>query len=877
MKVHTKAIQLKLIIGSLIGFISTAFASNGPSLSCEPGASQTDHCRVSIRHIEGRGIGYDKGYTTFEGFFAPDPDQVDLLPFLDLRGHVFDNGYMAANAGIGLRRVIGHKIHGINAYYDYRNISRDYYNQLGFGFERLEKDLDFRVNAYLPVGRKISLLDNPQFFGFSDHTMVLSQRYQTAMKGVDAELVVHFELLPGLNLSSAIGPYYSFEEINAGTWGGKARLKSELGRYIKFEVSNSYDQMFHNNFQLQMTFTLPLESKPHHAGVNSHKKNYSDILRARFLQPVDRKEIIVIGNKDKKLAAIDPATGKPFYVVFVDNTSHSEGTFESPYPTLALAQENSNIGDIIYIFPGDGTTHGMDRGIILQPNQKIWGSGVEQQIQAAQGSLIIPAHTIYAPQITNVDTDPDGDGITLSSNNQVSGIAIMAATGNGIIGVDPQNVQISTTTIDHSGADQIHLQYGDDPGTMTLNNLTLTNGQVNTVFIHSTGAAVVGVIDNSFFSGNAQGYFVDACFSGEATFSFTNNTVDNNYASLFNFTAPSTLIISDNAFNNSISPSDAPLRINAAESSLSVTIKNNTISNNDTGAISFGLNDTNAANLTIDHNTITNNSSGNMDYLGSAIVLDAMDSSTGNITLVLTDNVISGNSRSAVYNTQGSFNTFQMTATNNEINNNVGGGFVFDNPSNTLTLIATNNVISNGGNHAISTSGNKTMGVVNMTFSNNQITDNTGFSNGVALSHEGTTLNLTLIDNTISNNAGSAVILYSSDTIENLVATLENNTISDNQNLDNLNAAPGIDLEQFTNMSGVITNNTFSNNEGYGVYVYSTETTPSACLNMNGNVSDTGYFLENDDGVFKLAPLNADIVNVGTIEKTGITGVSSCP
>ena len=88
------------IAGSLLCFTATAFAETAPiespSQACSRGSK---HYRASVRHIEGGGIGYNEGYTTLEGFFAPDPERLSVMPFIDLRGHVFDNGTMAANAG----------------------------------------------------------------------------------------------------------------------------------------------------------------------------------------------------------------------------------------------------------------------------------------------------------------------------------------------------------------------------------------------------------------------------------------------------------------------------------------------------------------------------------------------------------------------------------------------------------------------------------------------------------------------------------------------------------------------------------------------------------------------------------------------------------
>ncbi len=65
--------------------------------------ADTRHYRTTLRHIESGGIGYEDGYTTLEAFLASDPSKWAVTPFLDARGHVFDNGKWAANAGVGLR------------------------------------------------------------------------------------------------------------------------------------------------------------------------------------------------------------------------------------------------------------------------------------------------------------------------------------------------------------------------------------------------------------------------------------------------------------------------------------------------------------------------------------------------------------------------------------------------------------------------------------------------------------------------------------------------------------------------------------------------------------------------------------------------------
>ena len=100
-------------------------------------ADGKQHYRTTIRHIESGGIGYEDGYTTFEAFLASDPSQWKVTPFLDARGHVFNNGKWAANAGVGLRALWRNRAYGINTYYDYRNTGRFHSNQIGVGLETL--------------------------------------------------------------------------------------------------------------------------------------------------------------------------------------------------------------------------------------------------------------------------------------------------------------------------------------------------------------------------------------------------------------------------------------------------------------------------------------------------------------------------------------------------------------------------------------------------------------------------------------------------------------------------------------------------------------------------------------------------------------------
>ena len=102
--------------------------------------------------------------------------------------------------------------------------------------------------------------------------------------------------------------------------------------------------------------------------------------------------------------------------------------------------------------------------------------------------------------------------------------------------------------------------------------------------------------------------------------------------------------------------------------------------------------------------------------------------------------------------------------------------------------------------------------------------------------------------------------------------------ISNCQNLSS-NASSGLDIEQYTTLEGVVSNNTLSDNTGTAVFIGSTLVSPEACVTLTGNNSNTDYLLSNPvDGIFNLSPCDVNAVNVGTINTLGvITPVQSCP
>lgn len=792
----------RAIAGSLVCFTSMSFSTMAKSPSRDDCPNGEKHYRASVRHIEAGGIGYNQGYTTFETFLASDPGKWSLMPFLDARGHVFDNGKWAANAGVGIRVILGCRAYGLNAFYDYRNTKKLHYNQVGLGLETLGKLWDFRINGYLPVGKKITSPYNTKFDRFSGNRMILSRKYQFAMKGADAELGFHFGKSRLFDFYAAAGPYYYIGEIGRNTWGGKARISGTFKEYITLEISDSYDRIFNNNFQGQLTFSLPFGGKSHIKKKGCRNScQLADVLASRMVQPVGRQEIIVVDTKKKHVVATD-STGQPLFFVFVDNTSHSNGTYQSPYPTLALAQANSKPGDIIYVFPGNGTTEGMNMGITLQANQKFWGSGISHSTQTAQGAIVIPAQSSSAPLMTNTS----GDGITLSSDNQISGINLTNVAGNAISGSNIDNIQISSCTISGSQSHHINLVYSTSSGIASLNNLTLTNGTGNAIFLE----AVTGMTAN---------------------FSLSNSNILSNH----------------------------------------------------NGGMYFLLNHASAAQLTLTNNIVTGNAS--TDFSGQCVMVDTAGT-IGQCNLILTNNTISGNPTNAavyVFNASGgSFTNLQAVLEGNVITSN-GSNVLFDTPCTTFTLTATNNNISNSlgaGNPGVIV-GPAGINTANLFFSRNNINQNA--TDGITIACTPcNSLTLTATDNVISNNQGSGISQFTYPSIiTNETVTITNNTISGNLDIPDVgNAAGGISLLGFDNMTATITSNTLTNNaigfSNNSTYIAAIDAVGSSTLNVDvsHNTFENTNFALNIEGSYATASNSIVISNNTFADNTGHNGLS---
>lgn len=148
---------------------------------------------------------------------------------------------------------------------------------------------------------------------------------------------------------------------------------------------------------------------------------------------VDQLEnIIEEVNRSKR------SLSKKVKIWFVNNSNSGQGngSYKNPFSTLLAAQQASKAGDIIFVFPGDGTTKGMDQGFIMKDRQRLLGAGIHHKIDFPQKKLVVHAPSTILPRITNTN----GSVVVLANSCEVSGMNIVDITnGDGILGGQPNS------------------------------------------------------------------------------------------------------------------------------------------------------------------------------------------------------------------------------------------------------------------------------------------------------------------------------------------------------------------------------------------------------------------------------------------------------
>ncbi len=251
--------------------------------------------RIDFSHKEGKGVGTRLGYTKLDVILGPEYEVGHFLPLADIRGVVFDDGTYAASAGF-IGRFLPTSFceaFGFNLIYYFRHERFGNYNQLGGGFEVLNKRWEVHANAYIPVGRK----DHPRKFVFDDYIgdfrATLTEHRQAAY-AFDA--TAGYYLVNGKNfqLYAAAGTYYLFAKHDVSAWGVEGMIRPQYADYLAVELSISHDRIFETIYQVNVVFTIPLYD---YSSAIKKKRGPCGLPNRQIYQPIDLDENIILESK----------------------------------------------------------------------------------------------------------------------------------------------------------------------------------------------------------------------------------------------------------------------------------------------------------------------------------------------------------------------------------------------------------------------------------------------------------------------------------------------------------------------------------------------------------------------------------------------------
>jgi hypothetical protein len=703
-------------------FSGILFFQHGNCLEISEPCLTEETCEASIRpfHLNlrqtlGRGIGFNTGYTTFEDFWVWQDAWNDIQPFIDLRAHYFHNAKWAVNAGIGGRYLSekNQRIFGANIYYDYRHTKHhsNSFNQIGIGFESLGTSWDLRANGYIPLNySKHQFVGEGKFEKFEQHQFIISDRIEFAMAGADAEIGALLGCLRKWDIYAAAGPYYFKGKKNdRAAAGGKIRLTALTSDIVKIDLMASYDEVFKGRVNGQLSIALPIGARSTGFRSSSQKCNQSCALkhvRMRIMEPVERQEIIVLDRKHQSHGAINPLTDRPYHVLFVDNTANSDGqgTFEAPYNTLSAAESASEPNEIIYVFAGNGTSTGLNKGFVMQDGQQLLGSGMVHMLpNGDKDPFVVPALTKNSPIITNNLSRV----ITLANNNTVSGFHIDAPEGfASIFAEEAKDINISDNFFSY-------LDKGIDIGQVKgelfiINNTFQGQGKgVGVDLVSNDEKNSEILIENNSFTSTGISISISSIDSGNVFSTISNNKISDTSlgisVSSFDNSHHEASILGNHIENSTLYGISSSSLV---DSSLESTIVENIITNAGIGIISVGTTPS-SHKAVVSHNIISDSTQNGIlmqsfsskDYFvieSNTITnsrfegIKALNGNDEFHTLNISENSLIGNGgRAGVYVQNGGTSQLCLCL----INNNSDIGYLLNNlSSNAFNLDASGNI-----------------------------------------------------------------------------------------------------------------------------------------------------------------------------------------
>lgn len=240
---------------------------------------------MQIGHSEGKGIGYEVGYTKFVSVLGPEYKVGSFLPLLQLGCLVFNDGKCAAGVGF-LGRYLPKsfcQVLGFDLFYDFRQGHLGNYHQLSGGFEVLSRRWELHSMASFIMGDQFHSTKH-RFNNYSGPFFARTKEFEIALNRLDLNVGYYLVYLRHFQIYASAGSYYLFDKLGVSRFGGKALIRPQYGDFISVELSVSHDPIFEAIYEVNVVLSLPLYAFS--SGLKN-KKGPCRIPNRQIYQPVD--------------------------------------------------------------------------------------------------------------------------------------------------------------------------------------------------------------------------------------------------------------------------------------------------------------------------------------------------------------------------------------------------------------------------------------------------------------------------------------------------------------------------------------------------------------------------------------------------------------
>jgi len=560
--------------------------------------------------------------------FLPLAQDGESLLFLDLRGIVDDQEQREGNVGLGYRQMLtdGWNL-GVYGFFDRRrSATNHHYSQATLGAEALGRDVDFRVNGYLPLGRKVNDVEGSARADITGGTIRIQSSSERAYHGADAEMGWRAPLFDaeGDNELRLYGGGYWFDADQSDTVAGpRARLEYRLydpledlpGSRLTVSGEIQYDSARGTQEFLGLKFRIPLQAEAPARRLNAQERRMADPI-IRDVDIVTQSATLVEAAKFDGQTLSSVATIK-------DGTTAQATINAAGANTLVVVQGSTTVTSQLTLLTGQtlsgsGTTltlTGASSGRQVAFTLPGGSASLSGAVAGASVLSLSQGSTLRGLTVTNTSTAANSHAVSAVnvSNASITGSTLNAAKGNGLYASGSSSLSVSNSSISATGNDFGAIRMDHTTATLSGNTLSSTGAGNGTTFAHALWITDGGgsTVSNNTIS--ASGMYGSAMFvDNSAAITVSGNTLTaSGYAGRgLNIANSAGSTISGNTITTRDTSSGVGFYTSPTglfmESSANTTISNNTIT---TAGEAAGMNLRNSNGLTVSGNTVTTSGS----------------------------------------------------------------------------------------------------------------------------------------------------------------------------------------------------------------------------------------------------------------------------